>query len=128
VRAGDLLVRVGEEIGVVRGRGRGRWTPAEARSVLEAWRRSGLPLARFARHRGYGVQRLRWWKGKLAKQAAGARFVPVELAPAIRGAVSMSAPGRIEIVLADGLQVRASERVDPRAIARLIAALREASC
>jgi hypothetical protein len=40
----------------------------------------------------------------------------------------MSSSGRIEIVLPDGLQVRASESVDPRAIARLIAALREASC
>lgn len=35
----------------------GQWSEVEARGVLEAWRRSGLPLERFAKQRGIGAQR-----------------------------------------------------------------------
>ena len=43
----------------------GKWSEVEARGVLEAWRRSGLPLERFAKQRGLVSQRLRWWRKKL---------------------------------------------------------------
>ena len=42
----------------------GKWSDVEARGVLEAWRRSGLPLEKFARQRGFVAQRLRWWRHK----------------------------------------------------------------
>ncbi len=44
----------------------GQWSEVEARGVLEAWRRSGLSVERFAKQRGFVPQRLRWWKVKFA--------------------------------------------------------------
>ena len=45
----------------------GKWSEVEARGVLEAWRRSGLPLEKFAKQRGLVAQRLRWWRAKLSR-------------------------------------------------------------
>jgi transposase len=41
---------------------RGQWSEHEARGVLNAWRRSGQSLERFAKERGLVPQRVRWWK------------------------------------------------------------------
>lgn len=46
----------------------GKWSEVEARGVLEAWKRSGLPLERFAKQRGIVSQRLRWWRHKFRRQ------------------------------------------------------------
>ncbi|HEY3819903.1 MAG TPA: hypothetical protein VGL81_22215 [Polyangiaceae bacterium] len=43
----------------------GQWTEVEARGVLEAWKRSGLSVEKYARSRGLVPQRLHWWKQKL---------------------------------------------------------------
>lgn len=43
----------------------GQWTEVEARSVLEALKRSGLSIEKFARSRGLVAQRLYWWKKRL---------------------------------------------------------------
>jgi hypothetical protein len=63
-----------------------QWTKAEAREVLAAWKKSGLPLGTFARERGVGAERLRWWSKRLSevttvkrkgkKKAAAVRLVP----------------------------------------------------
>lgn len=61
-----------------------QWTKAEARQMLATWRKSGLPLGTFARERGIGAERLRWWRKRLGeaapakrkKKAAGAQLVP----------------------------------------------------
>ncbi len=50
---------------------RGQWSEVEARGVLEAWRRSGQPVERFAKQRGIVPQRMRWWKMKLAAAEKG---------------------------------------------------------
>jgi hypothetical protein len=44
----------------------GQWSEVEARGVLEAWRRSGLSVQRFAKQRGFVPQRFRWWQVKFA--------------------------------------------------------------
>jgi hypothetical protein len=117
-------------IEMTRSKERRRWSPSDAQGVLEEWRRSGFSLARFARQQGYGIQRLQWWKGKLAKQpSAMTRFVPVELAlspstSAMRGQAS----GWIEIALPEGIRLRVADSADPRTVAQLVAALREARC
>lgn len=109
-----------------------RWTPAEARGVLEEWKRSGLPLTRFAKQRGYGPQRLQWWKGKLEARSASSvglpRFVPVELPAMSLDAGSTRTGSGIEIALPGGVRLRASEGVDARWIGRLVVSLREAGC
>src|SRR5215831_10306974 len=43
----------------------GQWTEIEARGILEALKRSGLGVEKFARSRGLVPQRLYWWKKKL---------------------------------------------------------------
>ena len=62
-----------------------QWTKAEARQVLAAWRKSGLPLGAFARERGVGAERLRWWRKRLSEPAAVKRkkkATAVRLVPA----------------------------------------------
>src|SRR4051812_3302243 len=60
-----------------------QWTKAEARQVLATWKKSGLPLGTFARERGIGAERLRWWRKQLSqtttvkkKKATAVRLVP----------------------------------------------------
>lgn len=62
-----------------------QWTKAEARQVLATWRKSGLPLATFARGRGVSAERLRWWRKRLSEPAAAKRkrkATTVRLVPA----------------------------------------------
>jgi hypothetical protein len=47
----------------------GQWTEVEARGVLDALKRSGLSIEKFARSRGLVAQRLYWWKKKLGIRA-----------------------------------------------------------
>jgi transposase-like protein len=46
------------------------WTVAEARVVLDQWRRSGASMTVFARKHGVTAPRLYWWKKRLASRAA----------------------------------------------------------
>jgi hypothetical protein len=43
----------------------GQWTEIEARGILEALRRNGLGVEKFARSRGLVPQRVYWWKKEL---------------------------------------------------------------
>ena len=49
----------------------GQWTEVEARGVLEAWKKSGASIEKFARTRGLVPQRLYWWKRKLVGSPRG---------------------------------------------------------
>jgi hypothetical protein len=62
-----------------------QWTKTEARQALAAWKKSGLPLATFAREQGVGAERLRWWRKRLSESAAAKRkrkTTTVRLVPA----------------------------------------------
>jgi hypothetical protein len=91
-----------------------QWTPAQARGELKAWDKSGLTLERFARERGVGAQRLRWWHKRLggvaevsaaAKPVEPVHFVPALItssAPALAGAVFTARfPGGVTLEVAD---------------------------
>ncbi len=45
-----------------------KWSEHEARGVLDGWRKSGQSVERFAKERGIGSHRIRWWKAKLEGQ------------------------------------------------------------
>jgi len=63
-----------------------QWTKAEARQTLAAWKKSGLPLATFAREQGIGSERLRWWRKRLSEIAPAKRkkkAAAVQLVPAM---------------------------------------------
>ncbi len=68
---------------------------ATARGVLEAWRRSGLPLERFAKQKGLVAQRLRWWKQKFEFQE---RALATRPAPALLPVRIAETPRRGESV------------------------------
>ena len=82
------------------------WREADARVVVEAWRRSGLPLAVFAGREGVHPKRLARWSGRLraTDPEPEVAFHPVRLVDAGGGAVR--GEERIEVVLRDGTRVR----------------------
>jgi hypothetical protein len=109
-------------------RGR-RWTPDEARRVLDDWRASGLSLAAYAQRRGIGYERLGRWKRRLARAEAGAKAGAARSVNALRP-VRVVAPAGIggedwgfEIRLADGQAVRVAVEFEAEGLRRLLAVL-----
>ena len=91
-------------------RKRRRWTPQDARRVLDAREASGASVAAFARKTGLTVQRLSWWRKRLKEErateeslnalstdASPPAFVPVT----VRRAPRMSAPETAVVVHTD---------------------------
>jgi hypothetical protein len=104
----------------------GQWTEVEARSVLGAWRKSGLSIETFARSRGLVPQRLYWWKKKLGFGADGSR--PVALLP-----VSVTATGAdarrgepVTVLLRSGHMLKVGRDFDEVAFARIVTLLERA--
>jgi transposase-like protein len=60
------------------------WRAADARVVVEAWRRSGRSLAAFAREHGVRPRRLVYWRDQLEAGQTGeaVAFHPVQVVPA----------------------------------------------
>lgn len=81
-----------------------RWTPKQARRVLDELERSGLSVRRFAAKRGLGVERVYHWKRRLQ---GAPRFAELTVRPT-------SSVGTIEIDLAGGVSLRVvgDSRVD----------------
>ena len=94
-----------------------QWSEHEARSVLQAWRASGVSIERFATSRGLVPQRLRWWKRKLAGsetvRSAGAGLLPVRIVDATRGTP-------IQVILPNGHIVRVGRGFDEETFARVM--------
>ena len=102
----------------------GKWSEVEARGVLEAWRRSGLPLERFAKQRGIVSQRLRWWRKKLnrAERALAAGATPALLP--IRVASEPARHGEpVTVLLRTGHMLKVSHGFDEEAFARVVSIL-----
>lgn len=102
----------------------GKWSEVEARGVLEALKRSGLPLERFAKERGIVAQRLRWWKKKFSRQARAAAgmvntppLLPVRVAEAPRRGEPVT------VLLRTGHMLKVSHGFDEDAFARVVALL-----
>lgn len=105
---------------------RERWTEARARVVLEAWDRSGLTLAAFARQRGVGPQRLTWWRKRLAETTRGTNASPVSLVPVtLRPAptIALGAPVAITSRAGVRIEVRDVGAVTAAWVAALLVAL-----
>jgi hypothetical protein len=106
----------------------GQWTEVEARGVLEAWKRSGQGLERYARSRGLVPQRLYWWKRKLGFGAAaeagrGLALLPVQI-------TERRADGRrgepVTVLLRSGHMLKVGRDFDEVAFARVVALLERA--
>lgn len=53
-----------------------RWTEAQAREVLAAWRASGKSMRAFALERGLRAQRVTWWRDRLGDWERAPKLVP----------------------------------------------------
>lgn len=103
----------------------GQWTEVEARSVLEAWKKSGLGLERFARNRGLVPQRLYWWKRKLgfgasAAKGGGLALLPVQLTEA---RIDGRRGEPVTVLLRSGHMLKVGRDFDEVAFARAVALL-----
>jgi hypothetical protein len=105
---------------------RGQWSEHEARSILIAWRKSGMSIERFAKERGLVPQRIRWWKAKLegkntalVRSESSLAFLPVQ--------VTESAPTKrgepVAVYLRTGHIVKVGRGFDEEAFARVVALL-----
>ncbi len=89
----------------------GRWTAAEGRSALSAWRESGMTLAASCRERGIPEHRLKWWRRRLADEADSsmADAQGGGLVEAVISGVGAEQPERTSAVV---LQLRGGERIE----------------
>ena len=102
----------------------GQWTEVEARGALEACRRSGLSIEKFARSRGLVPQRLHWWKQKLA---SGATETPRPLALLPVTVAEPVAAGRrgepVTVLLRCGHMLKVGRDFDESVFVRVVALL-----
>jgi hypothetical protein len=102
----------------------GQWSEVEARGVLEAWRRSGLPLERFARMRGFVPQGLHWWKKKLAVATVGSTLSPTPSLLPVRVTSEAGRRGEpVTVLLRTGHVLKVAHGFDEEAFARVVALL-----
>jgi hypothetical protein len=102
----------------------GKWSEVEARGVLEAWRRSGLPLEKFARQRGFVAQRLRWWRDKFIRAEKASLLGPVPALLPLHLSAENSRRGEpVTVLLRTGHMLKVSHGFDESAFARVVALL-----
>ena len=110
---------------------RRRWTETEARQVLAAQERSGLPASRFAAEQGIDPERLRRWRRRLQvtpKRRNSACVRPVgftEVAMSGGQVVPAEAVTGLELVLRGGQIVRVGRAFDVEALRQLLGLLGE---
>jgi hypothetical protein len=105
---------------------RGQWSEHEARSVLIAWRKSGVSIERFAQERGLVPQRIRWWKAKLEDKNATPERSSSALALLPVQVTQPAQPKRgepVAVYLRSGHIVKVGRGFDEEAFARVVALL-----
>jgi hypothetical protein len=104
---------------------RGQWSEHEARGVLNAWRKSGLSVERFAEQRGLVPQRIYWWRKKLEgpSKAAAAAGTALALLPVQVKAQQRSRGEPIAVFLRSGHVIKVGRGFDEEAFARTVAVL-----
>jgi transposase len=114
---------------IPRGERRRRWTTEQKQTIAAQSLAPGASPTDIARLHGISTGQLYTWRHALKAAQPGAvigRFARVELTPqpvALPG-VPARPPGLIEIALSNGTTVRVDAGIDPRALRRVLAALR----
>ena len=117
---------------IPRGERRRRWTIEQKQMIAAQSLAPGASPTNVARLHGISTGQLYMWRQALkaaqptaANQAIG-RFARVEVAPrpVVQPDIPARPPDLIEIALSDGTTVRIDARIDPRALRRVLAALR----
>jgi transposase len=117
---------------IPRGERRRRWTTEQKQTIATQSLTPGASPTNIARMHGISTGQLYTWRSALkAAQPAAAnhaigRFARVEVAPQPVASpnIPVRPPGLIEIALSDGTTVRVDAGIDPRALRRVLAALR----
>jgi len=102
---------------------RGKWSEVEARGVLEAWRRSGLSLERFAKQRGLSPQRLYRWRQKLAPGEKGAAPIRACTLLPVRLTSESRVGDPVAVMLRTGHVLKVARGFDEDAFTRVVALL-----
>ena len=101
------------------------WREADARILVDAWRKSGETLSGFARRQGVERKRLARWVRRLQGAAGGPlRFHPVRL---VGGLAETGSGVPIDIELAGGQRVRVTHGFQTEDLRRVLAVLAEAA-
>jgi len=104
---------------VVAAAARPHWRKADARQVLDAWRRSGETMSGFARFYGIQYERLARWKRRLRGEPSEAvHFHPVRVRQVERQ--SNDSGDRIELVLSQDRSIRVPHGFDAEDLRRLL--------
>jgi transposase len=114
---------------IPRGERRRRWTTEQKQMIAAQSLSSGASPTNVARLHGISTGQLYTWRHALKAAQPGAaigRFARVEVAPqpVAPPNTPTRSPGLIEIALSDGTMVRVDAGVDPRALRRVLAAMR----
>jgi transposase len=114
---------------IPRGERRRRWTTEQKQTIAAQSLVPGVSPTDVARLHGISTGQLYTWRHALKAAQPGAaigRFVHVEMAPQLVTPPDVPArpAGLIEIALSDGTTVRIDAGIDPRALRRVLAALR----
>jgi hypothetical protein len=95
------------------------WREADARAAVEAWQRSGQPIARFARRHRLQPRRLTRWASLLQRKGGPLKFHPVRIV----GGSGADQREPIEVVLVDGRRVRVPAGFAGAELKRVLAVL-----
>jgi transposase len=106
-----------------------RWTIEQKQTIAAQSLAPGVSPTNIARLHGISTGQLYTWRQALKAAQPGAvsgRFARVKVAPqsVVPPDVPARPPGLIEIALSDGTTVRVDAGIDPRALRRVLAALR----
>jgi hypothetical protein len=104
--------------------GRVYWREADARVVVDAWRKSGESLSGFARRQGVERKRLARWVRRLEGAGGPLHFHPVRL---VESAAESGGGAPIDIQLAGGQRVRVTHGFQTEDLRRVLAVLAEAA-
>lgn len=111
---------------IPRGERRRRWTTEQKQAIAAQSLAPGVSPTDIARLHGISTGQLYAWRHALKAAQPGAalgRFARVELAPQ-PAALTDTATSLVEIALPNGATVRVDAGIDPRALRRVLAALR----
>ena len=111
------------------GERRRRWTTEQKQMIAAQSLAPGASPTNVARLHGISTGQLHMWRQALKAAQPGAaigRFARVEVAPqpVVPAVVPARPPNLIEIALSNGTTVRVDAGIDPRALRRVLAALR----
>ncbi len=111
---------------IPRGERRRRWTSEQKQMIAAQSLAPGASPTNIARLHGISTGQLYTWRSALKAAQPIGHFARVEVAaqPVAPPEIPARPPGLIEITWSDGTTVRVDAGIDPRALRRVLAALR----